>query len=145
MGSLLAATFQSALEAAYARLRRIPDPERQRTAWSSKQIVGHLIDSALNNHQRFVRAALDGRYEGPSYDGDQWQAIHDYAGMPWEELLEHWRLQNALLARVVARIPEERYGAEIRMDASWPGAPKTLEGLIRDYLRHLEHHVAQAE
>jgi hypothetical protein len=143
MGSPLVSLFQNALDAAYERLRRIQDPERKRTAWTSKQIVGHLIDSALNNHQRFVRAALDGRYDGPGYDGDRWQAIHDYAGMAWEEVLEHWRLQNALLARVVARIPKDCYGVEIRIPA-WP-APLTLEALILDYVKHLEHHVTQAE
>lgn len=144
MVSDLAPAFRAVIEAADARLRRIPDPDRKRTGWNSKQIIGHLIDSALNNHQRFVRATLDGRYDGPGYDGDRWQEIHDYAGMDWEDLLEHWRTQNALLARVVARIPEDRLGAEIRI-TTWSEAPKTIEGLIRDYLRHLEHHVAQAE
>jgi hypothetical protein len=30
-----------------------PAPER----WTKKEVVGHLIDSASNNHQRFVRAS----------------------------------------------------------------------------------------
>ncbi len=59
--------------------------------WTRKQILGHLIDSALNNHQRFVRAALDGTYEGPSYQQEGWVEMHGYGSMEWSALLEHWR------------------------------------------------------
>ena len=40
--------------------------------WLCKEILGHLLDSATKNHQRFVRAALDGQYEGRSYEQDGW-------------------------------------------------------------------------
>ncbi len=38
--------------------------------WTQKQIVGHLLDSAANNRQRFVRAMIDGQYAGPGYAQD---------------------------------------------------------------------------
>ena len=46
--------------------------------WTRKQIVGHLLDSAANNRQRFVRAAIDGQYSGPGYAQDAWVAAHGY-------------------------------------------------------------------
>lgn len=108
--------------------------------WSRKEILGHLIDSALNNHQRFVRAALDGSYEGPTYEQADWVNIHGYRSMPWASLLEHWRLQNLLLGEVIRRVPESRLDAACRVGEN---APVTLRFLIEDYLVHLDHHLRQ--
>lgn len=108
--------------------------------WSRKEILGHLIDSALNNHQRFVRASLQGSYEGPGYEQQGWVAMHGYGSMQWGVLLEHWRLQNELLAAVVERIPETRLSAACRVGS---GETVTLRFLIEDYLAHLDGHVKQ--
>jgi hypothetical protein len=108
--------------------------------WSGKEVIGHLIDSALNNHQRFVRAALDGAYEGPSYDQNGWVDLHGYSELSWSDLVTHWSAQNQLLCRVVERIDENRIRALCRVGAD---APVTLEFLILDYLRHLDHHISQ--
>src|SRR5947209_18947386 len=108
--------------------------------WSRKEILGHLIDSALNNHQRFVRAALNGSYEGPRYDQAGWVDIHGYRAMPWANLLEHWRLQNLLLGEVIQRVPD------LRLDASCQfgnGNPVKLLFLIAEYVVHLDHHLEQ--
>src|SRR5262245_9114940 len=66
--------------------------------WTRKQILGHLIDSAFNNHQRFMRAQLTGvgRFEG--YAQDSWVAIHRYHDRPWTDLVDLWRLVNDHLA-----------------------------------------------
>jgi DinB superfamily len=108
--------------------------------WSRKQILGHLIDSALNNHQRFVRASLDGSYEGPAYEQKGWVTMHGYDSMPWSTLLEHWRAQNDLLCEVVERIPEGRLEATCRV-GNYP--PVTLRFLVEDYLVHHSHHINQ--
>ena len=138
--------FGAQIEAFDSRLRRIGEREATQHVrpggWRGKEVLGHLIDSALNNHQRFVRAALEGGYAGPAYDQAGWVAAHGYAELPWEELLDHWRKQNRLLARVVERIPEARLGGECRVGS---GEPVTLAFLIGDYLRHLDHHVQQIE
>jgi hypothetical protein len=114
----------------------------RRGGWTRREIVGHLIDSALNNHQRFVRASLDGVYQGPGYQQQEWVNMHGYDAMPWRDVLSHWRLQNTLLARVVERIPAERLDALCTVGQ---GAAMTLEALVIDYLDHLEHHVKQVE
>jgi hypothetical protein len=108
--------------------------------WTRKQVLGHMVDSATNNHQRFVRAALEGHYSGPGYQQDGWVEIHGYAELPWETLLELWVAAHGMLERVVARIPEERFGA---MCVVGEGAPVTLQFLIEDYVVHQRHHLAQ--
>jgi hypothetical protein len=108
--------------------------------WTRKQIVGHLLDSAANNRQRFVRAAIDGQYAGPGYAQDDWVAAHGYGDESWETLLRWWQAEHEILAAAVDRIPEERLGA---MCVVGDDAPVTLRFLIEDYLRHQRGHFAQ--
>src|SRR3954451_5851632 len=122
--------FGERIDSAHQALLSIPEEQSSHTlregGWSRKEILGHLIDSALNNHQRFVRAALDGSYEGPSYSQADWVNIHGYASMPWASLLEHWTVQNRLLAEVVGHIPEARLEALCRVGSN---SPVTLQFL----------------
>jgi DinB superfamily len=108
--------------------------------WTRKQILGHMLDSAANNHQRFVRAALDGSYSGPSYQQDGWVDLHGYVELPWTTLLEWWVIAHRVLEQVVAHIPEDRQGA---MCVVGEDAPVTLRFLIEDYVAHQRHHLAQ--
>jgi len=110
--------------------------------WRGIEVLGHLIDSALNNHQRFVRAAQEGTYAGPGYNGPGWVKAHGYVEMSWSDVLASWRRENALLARVVERIPEAQLAASCRVGDK---EPVPLGSLIESYLRHLHHHLAQLE
>jgi hypothetical protein len=107
-------------------------------AWSKKQELGHLIDSATNNRVRFIKAALEGKYEGPSYDGRGWVDIGGYAEMPWSDLAGLWKTLNLALAAVLERIPEDRLQAECRIGE---GPAVTLEFVIDDYILHMQHHL----
>ncbi|HEY1767506.1 MAG TPA: DinB family protein [Terracidiphilus sp.] len=108
--------------------------------WTRKQIIGHMMDSAANNRQRFVRAAAEGRYAGPKYAQEAWVAAHGYARRPWQTLLHWWEVQHELLAAVVDEIPEERLGARCVIGKD---APVTLRFLIDDYLAHQRWHLGQ--
>jgi hypothetical protein len=108
--------------------------------WTRKQIVGHLLDSATNNRQRFVRAALDGSYCGPQYEQQQWIDAHGYADQPWAKLLAWWKCEQEILVAVVSRIPAERLGA---LCVVGEDVPVTLEFLIRNYLSHQRGHLDQ--
>lgn len=108
--------------------------------WSRKQIVGHLLDSATNNRQRFVRAATDGHYSGPKYAQDAWVAAHGYDRQPWDTLVRWWQAEHEILAAVVDRIPEERLQVSCLVGED---EPVTLRFLIEDYLRHQQWHFAQ--
>jgi hypothetical protein len=108
--------------------------------WTRKQIIGHMMDSAANNRQRFVRAASEGRYAGPKYAQDAWVAAHGYARQQWQTLLRWWDVQHELLAAIVDEIPEERLGAPCVIGED---APVTLRFLIEDYIAHQRWHLGQ--
>jgi len=108
--------------------------------WTRKQILGHLLDSAANNRQRFVRATIDGAYSGPGYEQDAWVALHGYAHLGWKTLVEWWKVEHDILMALVERIPEEQLKA---MCTVGNDAPVTLRYLIEDYTRHQFHHFEQ--
>ena len=108
--------------------------------WTRKQIVGHLLDSAANNRQRFVRAATEGHFTGPNYGQDEWVAAHGYAHQSWKTLVHWWEVEHEMLLAVVERIPEERLGALCVVGGE---APVTLRFLIEDYVRHQYWHMEQ--
>jgi hypothetical protein len=136
------ARLQRAIAEEEPRLRAISDTSAavgpSGEAWSKKQELGHLIDSATNNRVRFIRAALDGQFVGPSYDGRGWVEMGDYAAMPWSDLIVLWKALNQALAAVLGRIPPERLSAECRI-GEHPAA--TLEFVIDDYILHMQHHL----
>ena len=113
-----------------------PAPEK----WSRKEILGHLIDSAVNNHQRFVRAQLAEQLEFPEYDGDGWVAVQGYRERPWRALVELWAAVNLHVAHVIAGIPAQRLGTPCHIGEA---LPVTLEFVARDYVKHLRHHLQQ--
>jgi hypothetical protein len=140
-------SFSRRLQAAVAeeepRLRAISDqfagdrPEDGQR-WSKKQELGHLIDSVVNNRIRFIRAALEGQYSGPSYDGRGWVDLGGYAEMFWTDLIDLWKTSNRALAIVLDRIPPDRMTAECRIgDAD----AVTLEYLVDDYISHMQLHL----
>lgn len=110
--------------------------------WTGKQILGHLLDSAANNRQRFVRGRIDGSYTGPEYAQEAWVAAHGYEQQEWSTLLRWWDVEHEMLAAVVSGIPEERLGA---MCVVGGNAPVTLGFLITDYVRHQRWHLAQLD
>jgi len=108
--------------------------------WSRKQVLGHLIDSASNNHQRFVRAALQGQLDFPGYDQQGWVRVQAVEEAPWPTLIALWASYNRHLAHVIAHLPPAQLGTACRIGS---GEPVTLRFLVEDYLRHLLHHLAQ--
>jgi len=110
--------------------------------WTRKQVLGHLLDSAANNRQRFVRASIDGSYAGPTYAQDGWVAAHGYQDQPWEVLLEWWTVEHQILAAIVDRIPEDRLQATCSVGDN---APVTLQFLVEDYIAHHQWHMRQIE
>jgi hypothetical protein len=127
-------------EALLAVSPEVADVPWRPNGWTRKQIVGHLLDSAANNRQRFVRAALDGTYNGPGYAQDAWVELQGYAQQSWETLLGWWQTEHEMLAAIVDRIPAERLAAECVIGG---GDPVTLEFVIDDYVRHQRHHLEQ--
>jgi len=108
--------------------------------WSRKQVLGHLIDSASNNHQRFVRALLQEELRWPGYDQAGCVRVQRYQDAAWTNLIELWASFNSLLAHVLANVPEPKRKTQCIID---DGPSMTLEELAEDYLRHMQHHLEQ--
>ncbi len=125
-----------------ARMLDIPEEwaaaEREGRTWTRKEELGHLIDSAMNNHNRIVRAALDGEYTGPGYDADGWVDLNAYNELAWASIVFLWRDLNFQLSRVIQRIPEEWLSSPCKIG---DGEPVTLGFVITDYLEHMKGHL----
>jgi hypothetical protein len=119
--------------------------------WSPREIIGHLIDSASNNHQRFVRAQFQDNLIFPGYAQEDWVRVQAYSDAPWKELLALWQSFNLQLARIMAAVPEEVRKREHRThnfhQIGWRVVPETepatLDYLMGDYVGHLKNHLRQ--
>jgi predicted RNA-binding protein with PUA domain len=109
------------------------------TKWSKKEILGHLIDSAANNHHRFVRVQYE---DNPTiaYEQSKWVAIQNYKLASVEKLVNLWATYNIHLADIISAIPEEKHNntCDIKKEK-----PVTLIWIVEDYIKHTNHHLAQ--
>jgi hypothetical protein len=138
LSNLVDTTAQKLRTLDVERVRIRPAPNK----WSVQEIIGHLLDSAVNNHHRFIRAQEDGSLVFPKYEQDYWVEVQRYRETSWPELVELWRLYNRHLAHVIERVPEEKLNVECRIG---PSEPVTLGFLIEDYVVHMRHHLRQIE
>jgi hypothetical protein len=107
-------------------------------SWSPKQELGHLIDSAANNHIRFVRATLEPEITGPGYQQNGWVDVHGYQQQPWLSIVSFWHSYNTFLVTLLERIPDEKLVTICKIGSY---EPATLGFIIEDYVLHLQHHV----
>ncbi len=139
-----AADLQATISQARPLLEKLTDAEAssrpQPGKWSKKEILGHLLDSASNNHQRFVRAALQGKLVFPGYDQDPLVELQRFRAMDWKFLTEFWASYNRFLAQVISVLPVE--GAPVICSIG-ENPPATLEWVAEDYVAHLKHHLNQ--
>lgn len=112
-----------------------PSPEK----WSRKQIIGHLIDSAANNHHRFIRSRTE---DGPhiSYNQDEWNNLSRYNEMSGEDIVTLWAHYNKLLSHIISNMTEQDLQRKCYIGNA---EPLTLGFVVDDYVRHLEHHLKQ--
>jgi len=123
-----------ALDPALARQKNSPD------VWSRQETLGHLIDSALNNHQRIVRASHNAAADFPTYDQNRWVQVQRFGEMNWLELVDLFSLINNHLCRVIDHLPEDVLGNPCNIGRQ---TPVTLRFVIEDYHRHLRLHLEQ--
>lgn len=147
--------FRQTVEAAAARLLSLSPSASQAPPspgkWSPREVIGHLIDSAANNHQRFVRAQFTDDLQFHGYEQAEWVGIQGYNDESWEQLVQLWKLYNLHLLHLISRIPNEQLTKQRRKhnlhQLAWQAIPEeqpaTLEYFIRDYLAHLKHHLRQ--
>lgn len=147
--------FRQTLDDAGERLLRITEQEsavpRSEDKWSPKQIIGHLIDSASNNHGRFVRAQFTDDLVFAGYEQEGWVRASDYQGRDWKELVQLWKLYNQHMVHLMSRVsPETRLKLrhkhnlhQIASENLREDEPVTLDWFMRDYVDHLKKHLEQ--
>jgi len=147
--------FKETIDTAASRLMQISEAQsgepRAEDHWSSKQIIGHLIDSAANNHARFVLGQLKDDLIFPGYDQNGWVRTNHYQERPWSDLIELWRAYNYHLHHLMSHANQAKLNTpctlhtlqEIAFKTVPQSEPVTLEYLMKDYVDHLKHHLAQ--
>jgi hypothetical protein len=110
--------------------------------WIRKEILGHLIDSALNNHERFVRAQLVTPFVWSGYEQDEWVTLQRYRDRPWGEIVALWVALNRHVAAVIENVPRDKLQTPCLIGGR---EASPLEWWMTDYLRHLRHHLEQIE
>lgn len=121
------------------QVSRIPVPG----VWSAKQVLGHLVDSAANNHARWARMAGEDGLSFPTWDQDAWMTVQDWQGRPWDEVLELWFRYNLHLAWFAGRLSPAALRHTARIGTLNGGEPMRLAQLLTHYDTHLNHHLAQ--
>jgi len=147
--------FRNTIVSAKARLKDVPEEQSRHKGsadgWSPIEVMGHLIDSAANNHQRFVHAQFTDDLMFADYEQDQWVSTQKYRDESWPDVIDLWSSYNLHLLHVVSVIPEDVLTKtraqhtldEIAFKDLDKNEPATLEFLIRDYVDHLHHHLNQ--
>ncbi|HVO73073.1 MAG TPA: DinB family protein [Ignavibacteriaceae bacterium] len=115
-----------------------PNPDK----WSIKEILGHLIDSAANNHQRFVRAQYENSNKLISYEQNEWVKIEKHNDRSWKELIFLWQFYNLHLAHLISKMPQIYLSRSFTIGSD---EPVGLGYIIIDYLGHMQHHIDQIE
>ena len=147
--------FQQTIGTANEQLLQLSEDQsgrpRAEGKWSPREIIGHLIDSASNNHQRFVRAQFTEDLVFDGYEQEGWVRVQNYQGEKWTDLVQLWRLYNQHMLHLISLVPEDtrmklRYKHNLHKLASElmrEDEPVTLDWFIRDYLDHMKKHLKQ--
>jgi hypothetical protein len=120
-------------------LRRKPAPDK----WSKKELLGHLIDSAANNHHRFIKIQFMPEplfVEG--YHQDDWVEIQKYNEIDIQYLVNFWKIYNEHILFIMQNTPEEKLSLKITPEQPFEEAD-TLFLLMKDYVDHIDHHLKQ--
>jgi hypothetical protein len=133
---VLATAPRRLVEVSEAEASRKPSPDR----WSKKEILGHLIDSAGNNHQRWVRVQFTRLLEFPGYEQESWVTRQAYASEPWPDLVNLWLLFNRHMLHVLKAMPQDVLSHQIAIGGK---PPLPLAAWLLDYVSHMENHLAQ--
>lgn len=142
MAPSLSAFLTETIERELPHLEKLTDQaaeqnDGRRGSWTRKQELGHLIDSAANNHMRIALATINGEFRGPGYAQDRWVAVHGYSNMSWRSLVSLWYQYNSLLANLVARVPDAHMNNPCVIGSN----QVTLQFVIEDYVLHMQHHI----
>ena len=119
-----------------SRVAEKPRPEK----WSKKEILGHLVDSACNNQQKFVRTMAQPHLDFVGYDQNHWVESQQYQRMDWRTLVDFWAAYNLHIAHIIENVDPSKLDRTISINGS---EKFTLRFIMSDYAEHLTHHLKQ--
>ena len=120
-------------------LRRKPAPNK----WSKKEILGHLIDSATNNHLRIIKIQfMPEPFFVEGYAQNDWVRIQNYSEIDTQHLVNFWKIYNEHILNIMKNTPEEKLDMKITAEKPSEEAD-TLFFLMKDYVDHIDHHLKQ--
>jgi hypothetical protein len=136
--------YSNIIERVYQLISRCPDPDKREAGggWSIKEVVGHLLDSVSNNHQRLLRYEEKGTLIFPGYDQELFVKRANYQSFEFSTLVSLWHNYNRLLLHIYTSIPAENLGSNIKV-GNRPAV--TIEQLMKDYFAHMENHERQIQ
>ena len=120
--------------------RGVVDVREEKQSGERCEFFGHLLDSASNNHQRFVRAALQSSLTFPGYDQNLLVDLQNFAEIDWNFLVDFWAAYNRFLAHVIGHLPDAAANITCNIGSN---PPATLGWIAEDYVAHLKHHLNQ--
>lgn len=109
--------------------------------WTLKEIIGHLIDSASNNHQRFIRFQLSEELDFPDYKNTEWLRIQNHQNMKFSELLLLFYYYNRLIINIVLNIDEGCLNNKWNIAWDENSSYITFEKLLSHYVDHMKGHL----
>jgi hypothetical protein len=110
-------------------------------AWTLTEIIGHLVDSASNNHQRFARLQFGSLENFPAYEAEPWVESQQYSTYDFRALRTLWTSYNELLLHIAENSPQSTLSnGWVREDGT-----QSLDFLINDYYAHMQLHVDHYE
>ena len=144
-------TIESAFEELSALSHRPTSDKPRPGSWAPVEVLGHLVDSACNNHRRLVLGLMGGKFQFEGYAQDNWVSVQNYVHADWSYLLQLWRAYNLHLCHILEHQKEDVLKKHIdihnfnnfgfgRLDEK---EVLTVEVFIDDYIDHIEHHLKQ--
>ncbi|WP_396161979.1 DinB family protein [Flavobacterium sp.] len=109
--------------------------------WSKKEILGHLIDSAINNLQRFTEIQYAEKpYKTRPYNQDALVKYNDYQNKNNQNLFDLWLHLNRHILEIIKNQTDKTLAYQLILPNS---KLNNLQFLIEDYIEHLFYHVSQ--
>jgi hypothetical protein len=154
-GAQIAARLRAAIDEGAALFEGVGEEKTARRpapgAWSAREVIGHLIDSACNNQRRFIINQQAERLSVDPYEQEQWVSLSHYGETPVSLLVPTWRAYNAHIARVIEHMPDEVLrrprgpigGYRFPYLTYQTSESATLRDLVEDYVGHIHHHFKQ--
>ena len=110
--------------------------------WSKKEIMGHLIDSGINNIQRFTGAQIEIEpFRINPMKQVELVKVNDYQNAKIEELLAFLLSINIRIKKLM--LLQNTQTLTTRIELYTKGNISDLRYLMEDYVVHFEQHINQ--